>query len=1062
VRAHGDGSLTADTLYVYPTALKAESVLHERARVAGCLLGYRVTTFPQLTDALARELGVSPRVLGPEMAAVVLARALDRPEMPAALRAPQRGLVRELLAVIAEFKAAYLAPDDVAALAAQLPRGAAAARLAELGRVYAAYEAGLARLDAVDRHGREWRVCEGLAAAEAASTRPRALDGIGRIVFAEIYDFPVLQFLIATSLIRLVGDAELIAFAHPENVDATRFLDRTWNRFVGDPGIADQVLPSFVARGGRQGSLAAALRGVFAAERPSAVAADASLRLVVAPSRYREVEAAVRDVRLRLERGERPERIALLARDLGVYGDLIEDVCRRYRVPVYFRKGKPLVANGLVKACLNALRCVAEGFPRARLEAVLDTDYLAAAPRGLVRTLRRVGYVAETARPLAECVTHRRAALSAVAAADPERRRAAEAEGARLEAAGTRLLGLIDTLRGLEGRRTVTGHVRTLRRTLRRLKLRPLPRDEVVPAAARRDARAFERFEETLATLAGVCRTLGMEPMPLADFIRLLVAALEPLEVEDPAERAGSVRALSVLDARGLDFDAVYLLGLDDGTFPAPRAESPLWPDAMKREASRLAAERLRGKLGARARGLALGGLLRTAREASLEDPFLFFLALSMAERELVLSYPAVNEKGNPTVPSPFVEEIRSCTELPEAVLDPTALVPTADACCEVAELIGRAALERWSAMPGAPADRLTSALAGARADLAGRVDAIDRRAAIEERRGRYFLSACGEPGKSALADAFVGRLSADLGPLDARLAALAWSPARLEALGACGFRFYARDVLGLAADVDPLAEVGLAERGTLVHAVLEGFLRAHPVLPAELEAARALGRTFLEHFREHAARAILAKDPALLSVAWRQVATAVDALVVLEHGAQLRRARDGLVVERMLEAPVTRTLTDPGGAMLTIAGKPDRVDVLRQGDQVRALRVLDYKASRKSADYAARLDPAKALGRTSFQVPVYLLGALGEVGAIPADATLEGGYLVLFGERKEVVAEFTPQALDQVVRRIAALVARARQGRFDVDPDPCDPYCPYRAVCRYERPPLEEEAGSA
>jgi len=38
------------------------------------------------------------------------------------------------------------------------------------------------------------------------------------------------------------------------------------------------------------------------------------------------------------------------------------------------------------------------------------------------------------------------------------------------------------------------------------------------------------------------------------------------------------------------------------------------------------------------------------------------------------------------------------------------------------------------------------------------------------------------------------------------------------------------------------------------------------------------------------------------------------------------------------------------------------------------------------------------------------------------------------------------------------AVRGRARAGRFDVDPEPCDPYCPYRAVCRYQRPPLEED----
>jgi ATP-dependent helicase/nuclease subunit B len=1041
-----DGPLTADTLYLYPTALKAEAVLHDRAGAAGALLAHRVTTFPELTDALARELTPPARLLEPEMAAVVLAHALDAPGTPEPLRAPRRGLAHELLGVIGELKASYLAPDDVVAIAAALPSGPAARRLSDLARVYAAYEEGLARLGAVDRHGRDWRVCDALATAEASGSNVATLAGVRKVVFAEIYDFSVLQFLIATAIIRLVGDAELVAFAHPENVDATRFLERTWNRFVGDPAIADQVLPSFVAREGRSGSLAAALGGVFASERKTPVPADGSVRLVVAPSRYREVEAAVRDVRRRLERGERPERMAVLVRDLATYGDLVEDVCRRYRVPVHFRKGKPLVANGLVKACLNVLRCVAEGFPRARLEALLDTDYLAAAPRRLVRTLREVGFVAETARPLSACVAHRVGSV-------PATRRET------LAAAGRELDALVALLRGLDGRRSVAAHVEAFRRALRRLRVRPVPRDDVAPRAARRDARAWERFERTLVELAGLGDALRLGTMPLDAFVRLLVAALEPLEVDDASTRAGSVRALSVLDARGLDFDTVYVLGLDDGTFPAPRGESPLWPDAMKRDTNPVAAERLRRKLGARAEGLPLGGLLRTAREASLEDPFLFFLALSMAEREVVLSYPAVNEQGNPTVPSPFLDEVRACTDLPAIELDATELVPAAEECCEPAELVNRAALARWSRDAGVPPDRLTAALREADPELARRLDAIDRRAVIEERRSRYFLSAAAEPRKAALADAFVGRLAAD-DALHARLDAMRWTPSRLETLGACGFKFFAREILGLAPLDDPAAAVDAAERGTLVHALLEALLLAHPRLPREVGAARALGREFVARMQDVTARSIRAKDPALLDVTWGQIAAAVDALVVAEHARQAEDAAEGVTVDHVLERMLGRVLADPAGdPPIALAGKPDRLDVRRHDGRIVGLRVLDYKMTRKSGDYAARIDPARELGKTAFQIPVYLLAALAEL-APPSDVVLEGGYLPLLAGGRPPVRGFDAAELDGIAARIVTLVRGARAGRFDVDPDPCDPYCAYRPACRFQRPPLEEETG--
>ena len=64
----------------------------------------------------------------------------------------------------------------------------------------------------------------------------------------------------------------------------------------------------------------------------------------------------------------------------------------------------------------------------------------------------------------------------------------------------------------------------------------------------------------------------------------------------------------------------------------------------------------------------------------------------------------------------------------------------------------------------------------------------------------------------------------------------------------------------------------------------------------------------------------------------------------------------------------------------------------------------------------------------------------------------------MLQAEKMELVREFPRPLLDDMAARIMALRARARDGRFDVDPEPCDPYCPYRAVCRYQRPQLEEE----
>lgn len=1054
------GALSGDTLFVYPTALKADDVARAEARTNGCLLGHRITTFPQLLDALARDLGVGTRVLEPHLAAVVLARATERMAPAGTLRSPGAGLLRELLSLIEELEAACLGPDDVAALATDLRDPAGASRVAEVARAYRAYAEELARLGAVDRRGRERAVWEQLVASEASGRRPALLDGVRRIVFAELYDFSPLQFLVATALIRLVGDAELVAFAHPENVDATRFVERTWNRFVADASISEQVLPSFVVRGGRQGNLAAVLRGVFAAEPPAPEAPDGSIRLVASPGRYAEVEAAVRDIRCRLERGEPAERIALLVRNLALYGELIEDVCRRYRVPVYFRKGRPLVASGVVGACLDVLRCVTDSFPRPRLAAVLESDYFRRGSGSLAGVLGRVGFVSEHARSLAECFAHEdaRLALRASTQTGPERA-AIDAKRARLAEQGRRLAAAVDALRPLEGRRPFAAHVRLLRRTLRRLGFRPVAPDDLSPVAARRDALASAALEETLQALAGLTKTMRLGAITLGEFTEMLVASLEGLEIEDQSQRAGGVRALGVLDARGLDFEAVYVLGLDDGTFPAARSESPLCPDALKRLLNPLAAARLRATLGRHVEGLPLGGLLRTARESSLEEPFLFFLTLSMAERELVLSYPEANEGGSATVRSPFIDEVDACLggRLTAERTGPGRIVPEVRDACEPGELVGRAALDRWTRRVP---DRLTPALRADATVGAARLHAIDRRARIEERRARYFLARRDEE-KEALTDPFVGRLGRTAPALAARLDGARWSPTGLEAFATCGFKFFAGHVLGLRDSQPPGLEVDFRERGTLFHAVVAELFRRHPVLPGDLDAARALARRHVAEIRRDVAHAIGAKDPAFLDVEWEQIARALDGVVVREHETQRTLAANGIGVEYVIETELAGTF----GAV-ALSGRPDRLELHRRDGALVELRVLDYKVSRDKKKYRKLV--VDELGRTSLQIPVYLLVALALVGEEGRNAKLSGGYVLAreIPDDQIVPCEITPGHLgtgvgeggQSVLDHLAALVGRARAGRFDVDPEPCDPYCAFRGVCRYQEPPLAEE----
>ena len=196
-----------------------------------------------------------------------------------------------------------------------------------------------------------------------------------------------------------------------------------------------------------------------------------------------------------------------------------------------------MLTSGLVRACLNVLRCVAEGFPQGRFAALLDTDYFRAGGPSLARTLREVGFVAESARPLAECV----AATAARATDDP----AARASGrATLAARGEECARVMAVLRPLEGRRTVAAHVRTFRRALGALGLRPVLQDDRALTAARRDVRARVRFEETLTVVRALLA--GERVTHRGRYYTFAEASISPLpRVSVEIWLGGTVRAAS-------------------------------------------------------------------------------------------------------------------------------------------------------------------------------------------------------------------------------------------------------------------------------------------------------------------------------------------------------------------------------------------------------------------------------------------------------------------------------------------------------------------------------------
>jgi ATP-dependent helicase/nuclease subunit B len=219
-------------------------------------------------------------------------------------------------------------------------------------------------------------------------------------------------------------------------------------------------------------------------------------------------------------------------------------------------------------------------------------------------------------------------------------------------------------------------------------------------------------------------------------------------------------------------------------------------------------------------------------------------------------------------------------------------------------------------------------------------------------------------------------------------------------------YAFYAKRVLRLA-PLEPLdADVGAADYGTLVHAVLRRFLDGlGPVWPGEAAALAAW-----EVATEAAFDA--AQPPPAVAAFWGPRLARIGGFVVAQE-AGLRQA--GGIRRSLAEAPGRLALRRPGGTV-SIEARADRLDEMANG----LWRVLDYKTGAAPGD--ADLADGKA---PQLPVEAMLLEA-GAYQGIAAGSVV--GALVYWrltgGDPPGEVKELPPTAKDGDGTRFAELAA--------------------------------------
>jgi len=544
---------------------------------------------------------------------------------------------------------------------------------------------------------------------------------------------------------------------------------------------------------------------------------------------------------------------------------------------------------------------------------------------------------------------------------------------------------------------------------------------ELWPEAERPSARDVQT---ALAALAEAGR---FEP---AATPALFLAALEDAlgSATRPAGRPGEGVVLGpVQSVAGMSFEQVFLAGLNEGAFPPPPAIDP-FEDPLR--------------------------LQSQERQRERET---FLMALNTAEQHLILSTSQAMD-GRAAFPSRWLLEVASTLmggrrlntsafmalrqeEQPWLRVVRSAREAVAGAGAP-ADLEGRRLAEASAWTTGAGRKLAAHALA-CRTDLPlGRALAM-----IEARRSTDFTEFDGNVSVLAAEAAAIARLFNG---------ERAMSATAVQEWASCPFRYFLDHVLRIRGSEAPEERwtVDAAARGTLVHAILEEFLRrqadADPPLGARPydDADRELLREIAErHFRE-----LQASGSAGNPLVWQATANDVwadletflreDAAWRAEHGWQPARFEQSFGYDAPASWPALDL--DVAGLTLRFRGQIDRID-LGSGGQ-RAF-LYDYKTGRTDSYKTVDVDPV--IAGQALQLALYAEAARRNLGANEVEAAYwfissRGGF-AMHGLRKP--AGQVSARLNEVLGHIAGGI---RAGAFPAVPGEEDEFYGGFANCRW------------
>jgi ATP-dependent helicase/nuclease subunit B len=1041
-------------LWLAPTARAAATI---RSRLLGKGLdgcfAPGITTFARFAESILQRSPRTVRRLSGLLARQLVRQVVDEEVRQGRLNhfapiASTGGLLDLLCNFIRQMKRLEIWPDQFAAACEQ--RGFTQ-KDRELLAIYRAYQHNLVEHDLYDAEGRLWSARD-LLRLQPSGHRFVVADGFSDFTRTEHEMLEDLAAAGEETWITLPLEEE--SQAVPQNggrpdlfQKSRKTLDELRRRHAGLQVEATGRLRA-PPSDGTQGppdpvwpAMDALERNVFANPRSIPPAPDtAGLEILAAGRQIGEIERIGRRIKRLLLDGDdslpvRPGEIAVVFRHLQGVADLVEEVFQRLQIPFYLESGRSLDRVPAIAMLVRLLELDAEDWPVQKLLGVLESNYFAPVNAGQVGNVLRDGLIARTIRGLQ--IPRGRTRLLEEAAVSQQ---------AGAEVTCKLLCSLADALDRLPQHDTLSAHAAAWTKLAEQT--------GILQSMSDADRAAWKQLQETLREGQQLAAWLAQENATHLDRNQAREALLDILRTQALSlaqDEPGRVRVLAAASARHLRTPYLFLAGLSEKSFPAADREDGVYSEA---EHQRL---------------IEAGLPLPSRSDRQTDEMLLFYETITSASRRLFLSYPSVNESGEPLTPSPYVEEVQQALgSTPIARVEQVDLspVPGANDLCSADAFRIRAVFE---AVQG-KADRLAGLVqrgAGCQPSppiLSGLEFTLER-----QNRDRFGAT------EGILSPAASKSLQAEFPP------ERVYSATELERYAYCPYQFFLEKVL----NVQPLDEIELEvdfmERGKTAHALLAALHRGINQLRGGAESPAALAASDYDRLlAEAVAETLVPAGRDGLTAALREIDRRKLLAWLAEYRGQHEKYDDqwadcdrpprpaifevsfGKALREGDAPPSTAAPLEmvSGGEAVRLAGRIDRIDV----GEVRGrpiFNILDYKTG-KGKGFSL-----EACQRgTLLQLPLYALAA-GELILADRDAVpWQGGYWYISGDGFKpkqalrmyelVDGHLTPSETWEAIRGILAdtvvgLVRAIRQGQFPVwsDDPHCTGRCPYNTVCR-------------